>query len=60
MHTFRAITPCVVLDVFGPPYLKDDRDCTYYRDHPYSSYSGKQHFAKNMLIALRTIICVSA
>ncbi|WOL15294.1 plant cysteine oxidase 2-like [Canna indica] len=40
IHTFRAITPCVVLDVLGPPYsMKDDRDITYYRDHPYSEYA---------------------
>ncbi|KAJ8458932.1 hypothetical protein OPV22_031858 [Ensete ventricosum] len=40
IHTFTAITPCVVLDVLGPPYSKeDDRDITYYQDHPYRKYS---------------------
>ncbi|XP_030509425.2 plant cysteine oxidase 2 [Cannabis sativa] len=40
IHEFRAITPCAVLDVIGPPYSKEDgRDCSYYKDHPYSSYS---------------------
>lgn len=33
IHEFRAITPCAVLDVIGPPYSKDDgRDCTYYQE----------------------------
>ncbi|PKA57681.1 cysteamine dioxygenase [Apostasia shenzhenica] len=36
IHTFRAITSCVLLDILGPPYSKkDDRDCAYYKDHPY-------------------------
>lgn len=44
MHKFTAITPCVFLDVLGPPYSKkDDRDCTYYRDHPYSYISGMEN-----------------
>ncbi|CAJ2637314.1 unnamed protein product [Trifolium pratense] len=39
IHEFTAITPCAVLDVIGPPYSKDDgRDCSYYRDHPYTSF----------------------
>ncbi|KAF3442990.1 hypothetical protein FNV43_RR16908 [Rhamnella rubrinervis] len=41
IHAFTAITPCAVLDVFGPPYSKEDgRDCSYYKDHPFSSFSN--------------------
>ncbi|KAG9140843.1 hypothetical protein Leryth_010389 [Lithospermum erythrorhizon] len=39
IHEFRAVTPCAVLDVLGPPYSKDDgRDCSYYRDFPFSAF----------------------
>ncbi|KAK9682208.1 hypothetical protein RND81_10G058000 [Saponaria officinalis] len=42
IHAFTAITPCVVLDVIGPPYSKrDGRDCTYYTDIVYKSPDGK-------------------
>ncbi|XP_050370774.1 plant cysteine oxidase 1-like [Argentina anserina] len=41
IHAFTAITPCAVLDVFGPPYSKEDgRDCSYYKEHPYDAYSN--------------------
>ncbi|RLN41490.1 cupin, RmlC-type [Panicum miliaceum] len=37
MHRLVAATACAVLDVLGPPYT-GDRDCTYYRDLPYSQH----------------------
>lgn len=38
IHAFTAITPCAVLDVLGPPYSRQDgRDCSYYKDSPYTS-----------------------
>lgn len=42
IHEFRAITPCAVLDVIGPPYSKDDgRDCTYYQEVLLDALLGK-------------------
>ncbi|KAG4927570.1 hypothetical protein GLYMA_19G115600v4 [Glycine max] len=43
IHEFTAITPCAVLDVIGPPYSKEDgRDCSYYRDHPYTCFPNER------------------
>ncbi|CAN6282055.1 unnamed protein product [Urochloa humidicola] len=41
MHRFAAATACAVLDVLGPPY-SGDRDCTYYKDLPYSHYNNAE------------------
>ncbi|KAL1821163.1 hypothetical protein ACET3Z_016032 [Daucus carota] len=38
IHEFRAVTPCAIVDVIGPPYsLEEGRDSTYYKDIPYSA-----------------------
>ncbi|KAK4478829.1 hypothetical protein RD792_014330 [Penstemon davidsonii] len=45
IHEFRAITPCAVLDVIGPPYSKDDgRDCSYYKDTPVKEEDGSCNY----------------
>ena len=42
IHEFTAITPCAVLDVLGPPYSREDgRDCSYYKDSPYTALPSK-------------------
>ncbi|GMI88850.1 hypothetical protein HRI_002554300 [Hibiscus trionum] len=48
IHEFRAITPCAVLDVLGPPYSKeDDRDCSYYKDLPLSYGMNEEENTKS-------------
>lgn len=43
IHAFTAITPCAILDVMGPPYSKKDgRDCSYYRDIPYTTLQNER------------------
>ncbi|XP_031478737.1 plant cysteine oxidase 3 [Nymphaea colorata] len=41
LHCFTAVASCAVLDVLAPPYAESaGRRCTYYHDHPYSSFGS--------------------
>ncbi|XP_047318844.1 plant cysteine oxidase 2-like [Impatiens glandulifera] len=48
IHAFTALTPCLVLDVLGPPYSKDDgRDCSFYVDFPCKDIISSNSFLLN-------------
>lgn len=57
IHAFRALTPCAVLDVLGPPYSKEDgRDGSYYKDSPYTPLPSKHAVNINYLAHVQLIM----
>ncbi|KAK4793816.1 hypothetical protein SAY86_011810 [Trapa natans] len=56
IHAIKALTTCAFLDVLGPPYSEEDgRDCSYYKEHPYTAFSGKRNpwLEGNFLLGLQ-------
>ncbi|KAJ1284080.1 hypothetical protein BS78_03G176300 [Paspalum vaginatum] len=46
LHRFTAISPCVVLDVMGPPYTEEEgRDCSYFRSRVAHEGGGDGQYA---------------
>ncbi|KAG2598825.1 hypothetical protein PVAP13_5KG401500 [Panicum virgatum] len=46
LHCFSAVSPCVVLDVMGPPYRPEEgRDCSYYADSEVVRVGGDGQYA---------------
>ncbi|GER41802.1 hypothetical protein STAS_18540 [Striga asiatica] len=49
IHEFRALTPCAVLDVIGPPYSKEDgRDGSFYKEATYDTLSDVEECTKKV------------
>ncbi|CAA0818752.1 Plant cysteine oxidase 1 [Striga hermonthica] len=47
IHEIRALTPCAVLDVIGPPYSKEDgRDGSFYKEATYDTLSNVESTRK--------------